>query len=290
MTRVHRVTNLGRGVTGSTDNSGYIVWYPDYHSPSTTATAAVNCVSFHGVNVDSAPAQSAWGTAGGSSTTTCSSIPDPALGFVASEVCQDARTVAACMRATYLGTTSNARGLIYPLTNIPADFLLRGGIGQTPPTVSQVISYARESKRCTGTSEVRWRPSGSTLGFKDEFPGCFDVSSASNPTLANNVKQTEPSGVGFAWYGISSANDIQIDFYKAIEWRAEAGTNLSSVRPVGADNTTVLQRVTDALDKWSPDWQTRMMDTAVDLLSNTLRETVLGGAGPTSSLRGIEFR
>lgn len=289
-TRTHRVTNLGRGVTGSTDNSGYIIWFPDYHNNAVQSTGLVNCISFHGTNVDSAPAPTNWGLAAGSSVTTASSLPDPAYGFVLSDVCQDARTLAACMKATYLGTTSNARGLIYPLTNIPPDLLFRGGAANSPPSIAQIISYARESKRCTGTSEVRWRPSGAHLGFRDEYASPFECNTGGGATLSADARTTEPSGIGFAWYGISSANDIQIDMYKAIEWRAEAGSFLSSVKPAGADSSGIIQRVTNALDKWSPGWQTQMMDSAYTFASGMLREAVLGGAGPVNVHRGIEFR
>lgn len=289
-TRVHRISSIGNGVTGTTDNSGYILWFPDYHCPGGTTTAERNCFLYNAVNVLTGPAAAGFGCGAANGTTTTSSMNDPAYSFVESDVCQDARTLAACMRVTYTGTTSNARGLIYPLVNVPADAIIRGGASTTPPSPSDLIAYARESKRCVGTNEVRWRPTGSSLGFKDNLPGPIQCNSATAPTLNSSVRNEEPVAIGFVWYNVSSPNDLQVDFYKAIEWRAEPTSLLSSAKPIGADNTSVMQRVTNALDRIYPQWQTHAMEGAMDLASSMLQTAVLSGTQGNANLRGIEFR
>jgi len=276
-----RIADLATWPASSTN--GFVIWFPTYHNQrnsSLTSASPVNLVAFATNNANTAPAIADFGKASGSTNLTAASITDPAASFISSDNCQDARCISACIRYMYTGSTSTARGLIYPLTNIPIEAVVYGGTGNAPPPINQLQQYATMNCRVTDVGEVVWRPNMEGMTFRADQEGCINPSGTSGGTtsLANYTRHTGVYGIGFAFTGISSLDDLTFEFYKNVEWRSEPGFGISSVQPRGTESPSFIQRAINKLDKSSPNWQTRFTDTAMNMVSKGLQNIVLSGA------------
>jgi hypothetical protein len=120
----------------STTTAGYMVWFPDYQNITQAGGTGsnFNMIQWGDSTGNVQPTLLNFGNVTPATTTTAHSFTDPANQFVSSSTCADARTVAACIKVVYTGTTSNQSGAIYPLMNLGiTDFI--GGNG-TPPTIN----------------------------------------------------------------------------------------------------------------------------------------------------------
>jgi len=281
LARFHNRFTINQITSGwNTSTSGWVIWFPSYHNSlnaSTTSNAPVNLVAFGG---GGQPTIADFGKAGIS--TTAGSFNDPAASFVASDTCMDARTLSACMKITYTNTTSGAKGLVFPLTNIPIEAILFGGTGDLPPTVSQLAQYSTVMARAVDSFEVKWRPSMEAT-FRAEDEGCINPSSTStgNTTLSSYVRHSGVFGIGFAFDNITAISDYVIDCYKNIEWRPEPNIGMPQQQPTGTENPGYITRAVQFLDRANPDWQMQMASSATQLVTSALSRMVLSGdSGP----------
>jgi len=246
---------------------GYVLWFPSYHNPTTTSGPA-NFFMFAAATSGTSPTLLNYGVFGAGATT-ASSVTDPAYNFVNGDTAQDARTLSACLTTSYIGTTSNAKGLFIPLTNVPLTAVLQGGTVNAPPTFDQLRNYATMQERAATTNEVIWRPSVNTP-FTDDGLSGITVTNAANAVTNISAEVTPPMGIGFVLYGVSAMSDYTISAYKNIEWRAEPASGLTIQPPRGVDNPARISAALTKLDKKRPNWQTQAMHTAGTILTDVV--------------------
>jgi len=248
---------------------GYILWYPTFHNATTTSGHA-NLFFFGSSSPAVTPTLLNYGVFGNS--TSASSATDPAYNFVSGDVCQDARTLSACIVSTYTGTTSDAQGLYIPITNFPLTAALSGGTGNAPATVDQLRNYATMQERAATTDEVVWRPSVSSTFYPFSTEGVL-VSNGSNSTIPSSSVVANPVGIALVYYNVSALSDYTVTCYKNIEWRAEPTSGLTMQPPKGVDNPARISKALNTLDNKKPFWQTKFGHTTATIL----RDVVLGG-------------
>jgi len=277
LARFRNVNNFDSYFSGS--KCGFVIWFPSYHGTTPAISGNASFFQFGAATSSGAPTLNNYGLSGGNSASYAKSFLDPAHVFVESATCQDARTLSACLRVTYTGTTSNAQGIIVPLTNIPLTTLLYGGVGSAPPTIGELMQYGTNEKRAIGTYEVKYRPQPTGVGFIDTASPCVDVNSGSPSTIPSSTANVPPTGIGFVFLNVDKLSDFSISAYKNVEWRPEPTSGLVSSAPRGVENPSILSKSLNYLDSRFPGWQSQMADRAFDIVSDGLSSMVLGGAG-----------
>lgn len=261
---------------------GYVVWFPDYHNISRNGNATVagtNFFQWNSTDSQSRPVSLGFGAQSTATTTptTTSSITDPAYNFVAGETCQDARTLAACLKVRYVGTTSNARGNFYPLVNVPLELLIND-----LPNVSEMVQYATQEIRADDNLEIKHRPSTRASGnYHNQRYGPIGCATGVAPSLYASAEAQGPVGIGFVWFDISSPVDVFFDAYKVIEWKPEANSGIPLKPPRGGFTTETVRNAINFLDTRLPGWEAVVSSVgggAAMGLTTLLRRVVLGGA------------
>lgn len=282
--------NLGRMSILVSPDTGYatstyfvLLWNPDFYNPRTTA-GPIYCSSFQfGASLATAfPASTGYGAGSAADTTTAHSIDAPGYAFVNGDTAQDARTISACIKTVYTGTTSGCKGMLYPLTNVPSEAIIFGGAGGAAPTFNDWMRYAGDGRRADEGIEVKYRPNLASVKFKNAGPGPILVQSGVAPQVGNNGDETKFIGVLFA--NVTSASDFVNNYIQVIEWKAEPGSFFSHTTPKGMDDTSIVRSAVNTLDSMYPGWQSRAASTATNLLTSAVAKMALGGAG--MSFRG----
>lgn len=293
--------------TSLAGTSGYCVWFPQYFcaAPNATASTPVNFYIFT-QNASATPTLngSLWYSTAGAGTAyaanTAVSIPDAASQFMQTGIAEDARCLSACLTLQYTGTTANASGLFFPLTNVPLDLVFNGGSSGTGtmPNYFMMSRYAGSGKRADGKCEVKFTPDSQSMSFQDVAYGPLigPTSAGTAPSGDAAISRTaQPMGFGFAWQNISAQSDYILTPTKAYEWRPKASSGLSAnTSTVSTSSPDFVNRAVTRLNKISPDWQSQAYHMGMDLLGNQLRHLVLGGSDmaysvPRSTNRMIEF-
>lgn len=270
---------------------GYVVWFPSYHNNLSSEAAGItnplNFVYWASDNPAVQPSLVNYGI-NYNDAVTAHSFADPAFSFVSGDTCQDARTISACMRITYTGNTSDGRGIIAPLKNVPLTAVLNGGSGGNPPSINDLLRYSTAEKRGTETQEVKWRPTPLDARFRDSRSSLIDPTAGSPTSISNQASADPPVGIGFVIYNVLAMSEFSISTYKNIEWRPEPVSGLVSQTPTGVENPTFLSKALTTLDRLAPNWQTSMKDAAISMAQNALTNLVLGGTGNASYLALVD--
>lgn len=276
-----RITRSINEYANSDHKFGYVVWFPDYHCShrnSNSTPGNINVIQWNSVDPTARPASTGFGCQSGGTTTptTASSFSDPAFDFVSSTTCQDARTLAACLKIRYTGPTSFAQGSIFPLTNIPVELLT------DRPTVQELMQYANRDIRCDDCLEVKFRPVGRAAGnYHKATAGALNVSTTTSPTVPASTEQVAPTAIGFVWYDISTADDLYYDCYKVVEWKPEVNSGVPAKPPKGGFTTELVRNGINFLDRNVPGWDTVVGSIGgggAEMLTTMLRRIVLSGA------------
>lgn len=271
------IPSPGTFSSGANATSGYVVWFPSAHCNAASGVSGhVNCFFYGNNNADAGPTLNSFGCESSATNATAKSIADPSYNFMSSESAMDARTLSACLRTTYTGTTSAARGVIMPLVNIPISALLYGDTGTNPASISNLSRYSTRQFRAVDTVEVLHRPS--TSDFLRENIGCISATVGSPPTFAEYSERTNVLGIGFVFYNVTAMSDYVFNFYKNIEWRPEPFSGFANVVPRGIDNPNTLSRALAYLDSVMPNWQSRLADGATQQFITSLTRSVFGGS------------
>jgi len=269
------------GAYGGTNKPfGYVVWFPDYHcNDNQTATFQnVNVFQWAATTAGAQPAQLSFGAGTQSvADSTVVSIRDCAYDFVNGTTCQDARTLAACLKLRYTGATSTAQGSVYALNNIPLELLINDR-----PSAATMLQYATLETRASDCIEIKYRPSTASGFFHKANHGPYDVASGQNPALKSAVEAQGPTAIGFLWYGVATQNDYLMDFHKVLEWKPEADSGLV-MRPIrGGFTRELLRGALNSLDATVPGWEvvlgTAAAGPAGGTLAAMLRRVVLSGS------------
>lgn len=281
--RLHKSTSLAAaGPYASGQKSGYILWWPQRCGFGGSGATGVlgtqaNCLMWCS-GMGTAPTKAGFGTGNTSFTGSTGAVQDPTTQFATSSTVRDWRCVAACLRLTYIGTTSNARGMVYPILNMPAGNMFNSDASAGATAGDIITQAASPGMRGDGTYEVRYRLDGENANFirgNDDCP----FGTATSTTATDCYVGEDDYGIGFAFNNVSDFNDYQIDFYKVIEWRPRTGSNFPQLERKGTNDPSVLGRVLRELDTRRPGWVTAVKDTAVDVVSRAISNMALGGAG-----------
>lgn len=272
----------------------YVVWFPSFHNakyndPASNDGKRVNIFMWASNSQATGPSLTNFGNVADATTTTAHSIDDPAWSLIAQGSAVDARTLSACIRVQYLGTTSGCKGSFVPLHNIPVEALLRNNdTAQTPASINDLQRYATQrGTRVTDCKEVIFCPDPSSAIFRDATTGPFVVDAGFNTSMSSVSRADEVNGFGFVLTNVSAASDYQIDLVKNVEWRADLGVGFTAVPRRGTDDPSVLHRVVDILDKSKPGWQ----DPVMNMASNFLSDVVLAGSNMMGNyMRGGSVR
>lgn len=234
-------------------NTGYFVWFPDYHN-STSAQGIGSVFAFETGTIGSAPLNTVaipFGSSIGPGFQSAYRLQDPAFPLLNTGIgpAESARTLAACISVIYTGSTVNCSGEIAIATGIDPNTLLNTSAG-APIAPVDVFNLAQTIRRTPENKlEIRHSPTDlnsrwRTGGYPNAASGNFDavdtpliigVPSTNATTMPQLADQ--PPGIAVAWNALSTSNtnDLVFEITKVIEWRPRAGYNLSA--GVTADNS-----------------------------------------------------
>lgn len=297
-------------------NSGYLLWYPDFHcrGQGTNVKVSANVFAYEVPTGSVAvPPTSTMGPvftgtplfAGTVSTSGAgTAYDDPAYSILGS-VFREAATLAACAKFRYLGTTAENRGAVGRIEQLDGtNFLTTDGSYMYGPAPSFLVAYAEDRQRPDMADlEVKWAP---TNGVGTTFRGTGDQ--GSNNTLINttdsflelgvaNTSATQfvapnPSShtaIGFVWTGLGSANggDIEVELISVVELKVAVTSGLRETIAV-VPTPEAFNSATRILDSTNPDWRTTMAhagEYAANRLSAGIANIALAGAANYASRR-----
>jgi hypothetical protein len=257
----------------ATDTCGFILWAPNYHTqnlanndmsviiysaPLTTTTP---------LNTTAVPYGSgAWGT-----TATTGALDDPCFAFTAGAVCDDARTIAACIKLVYTGKLQDASGMVVPLQGIPLSTVFNPGKG-TYASVDDLFILGQNSRRL-GVEEVEvvFRPGDpGQERFHEANYGPIKQGAAGTAATADagDVETFIPTCFGFAWRGLQAqqAANFTIEMHKNVEWRPSADTGIP-LTPNESVGPSFMERALRYLDTNYPGWWNKAVHSGVNTVA-----------------------
>lgn len=273
----HRgVLSRFRSTTNAGVNDSYysvILWNPATKRPQATANGQTfNVLWFQTQASNERPSNTNWGfnpTNGG-----VSSAQDPeSIALYGSSrnhgagISAQSRTLAACIKATYTGQQGSFQGMVYPLTNIPADIMF------TAPSIDIFRQYATHGSR-NFEYEVRYTPARNASEFSDNSKATSAF--IAGPAAGLETASPDATLIGLLFYNCN-AFDFAIDLYKVVEWMPEVGRGfpLSPIENVGEYDT--FSRVTAYLNRtFGSDWQTRLMHNAGNAIIEAVSNLTVG--------------
>jgi hypothetical protein len=190
------------------------------------------------------------------------------------------RTLAACMKATYVGSQANFQGMIYPITNFPVDNL---GSVTTTLSCQNLRTYTTTGSR-EFEHEVRYTPCRASSEYSNSAAQTSRW--LSNASIAGGVESYQPdaTAIGFLFWNCDPL-DFTIDVYKVVEWipNLAQGMPAPPIENVGSYDT--FSRVTKSINAaLGPDWATAMMDSGMNAVVSALSNIAIGGVGTTSRM------
>lgn len=251
-------------VSNGTDTAGMLLWVPSYHCG---VNQAFNLIRYSFAESATKPVNTANSAMGKGVT----GIPgpqgqrlaDPATQLVNSDLVNDARTTAACIRLTYTGKVTESSGQIAWIDNYSTtDFL------NQLPSVDNMFDRATKTARLgLDTYEVLFRPDEATgtarfrAGAAND-PGFLLVSGG--PTeQSRTMDALAPKIIGFAYRGCEAGiiDRLIYSLVKTVEWRPETGSGLTGVPPQDFLLPTT-SNIVASIDKSSPGWSKRIASGA----------------------------
>lgn len=283
-----------------TQNCGYILWCPDYHSkPTPIGDWGEGPTSFTGdgnlfvwTSDDTAqnPTNSyafPYGAENLPWTGTADSagvFPDPASDLLQSDLVQDARTIGSCIRMTYTGAMFQSAGQYAFLEALPLSSVLSGGFGGAPPSVDDMFRLSTKSCRFgTDTIEIIGRPDDLSTTFRDTTSTPIHIGQQGQTEESKTTplgEAQQPQFFGFAWRGLTTdaTSPIVFDLIKSLEWRPAPVSGLTHAPPRSINTTSMIHKATAHLDKVAPGWSTKMFEGA-NQFAGQLAKSAFTGVG-----------
>lgn len=254
-----------------TQQHGYLLWAPSYVGYPAADFTSMNCFFYAAASPDSQPSNTNAAPLGSGVVGAAGAFAVGASQFVKSSVCQDFRTVSACIRMTYTGTTSGCKGRIAILENVPANLLLT-----QRPSVDSLISMSASTVRVPlDTIEIPFRPQEESSEFRDEKAELFISTSGTATTFSNFAKSQQPTMIGVAWSGIPS-NEFSFDFIQNIEWRPQPFEGMVEPTSVQVSSEPLYRSALKLLDTNYPGWA-NYATRAASMMASSAVNYVLGG-------------
>lgn len=270
----------------TTNDSGYIVFFPSYHGTYSTAGYVNGSILLFTTATPSVAPVNTTALPLGSGTATSSNgtfIVDPISANIAgsSAAFSRAQCLSACVQLDCLTALSTIAGQVaivsnYSMANFNRNSGLSGG-ALTPPSVDEVFAFAATRERLNLEGhEVRWRPSDHAAVPRSR--GSDDAGSPAPGPIADAVMwQGKTDGTGeltkdvavdpasvkaicIAWRGVpKSTSSHVINIVKVCSLELAARNNCIEQLPTGssADSVaTTIDSVTNALDRaFRTGWQ-----------------------------------
>lgn len=309
-TVIRRIRSIISVHRTAANNTGYLLWYPEYHGLATTGGGDnSNLFMWEVVSTDSnlRPTNTTLNPLGSDSTTAShvagDFYPDPASSLVSPETSTtttpfaSACTLAACMKYCYSGTLSSNSGFVYPVEDLPVTtfFNQNGGLTGTANgavSFANLQTYAKTRARIPLEGvEVAWRPkkylfrgpgeTNSTLGLNNAADTLFTqgVISVTSRTILQAADPTDVSGFGIAWNGLQSTtnNDVFIECVKVVELQLRPTAGMIEERPATAPSPSYLEAAKEMLDNMNPNWQVHLSNLTSHAAAR-ITTTALAGA------------
>jgi len=196
--------------------------------------------------------------------------------FSNSSTSESTRTLAACVRAVYVGTTSNTQGRIAFLENIDPSLLL------TKPNVDQMFALASKVQRIDlDPMEVTYRPDEvADSRFKPTGVGALSlgITASAATSITEEGRNLGPKWMGFAWNGVPT-NQMIFETIRVLEWKPDVASGLANNNQASSGTgEPVLGSALRFLDNAVPGWSTTLMNVAKSGASMAAR-AALGGVG-----------
>jgi len=251
-------------VSNGTDTAGMLLWVPSYHCG---VIATFNLIRYSFADSASKPINTAANAMGNGA----SGVPgpqgqrlsDPANQLMNSDLVNDARTTAACIRLTYTGKVTESSGQIAWIDNYSTtDFL------NQLPSVDNMFDRATKTARLgLDTYEVLFRPDEATGTARFRAGGANDpgfVLVPGGPTeQSRTMDALAPKIIGFAYRGCEAGiiDRLIYSLVKTVEWRPETGSGLTGVPPQDFLLPTT-SNIVASIDRSSPGWSKRIASGA----------------------------
>jgi hypothetical protein len=269
-------------VTSGANSAGYFLWCPT-RCNAAGSTSAVSWVSSSAFTNPQNSNTERFGTYT-SGFNVSSSFRPAGDEFILSPTLAEFRTLSACVRMLYLGTTSSCSGRVAYIQGLSSSQLLYTDDG--PISVTDLFNMATKTQRVSlDTMEVSYRPDEgvSEIFRNDQQPALRFV--ASSPTIIPGADQAMgDSWFGFAWQGVDS-KEFSFETIRNIEWKPKPILGQAIVPPAQVGEPMV-RKATQLLDRVSPGWDTTLMQMGTRMAGSAANRAinfVLGGSYPTPS-------
>lgn len=235
------------------DTNGFVLWCPSYPGNDYDAASvrSLNAFFFAAASVANSVQNTDVNPLGSNTGLSTSAHAVGADGFINGTTLRDYRTVSACIRMNYTGTTSDCQGRMGFLDNVPVSIFSNANVN-----VSTLMQYASNTQRVSlDTMEVIFRPDEVSEKFKNKDAKLWTTQVADATFLDQTAAADEPVMIGFVWTGVAT-NQLVFDFIQNIEWRPDTGTGY--VEPAIKQVAPVAQypRILNWLDNNIPGWTT----------------------------------
>jgi len=262
-----------------TQTNGFLLWCPSYVGSDYGDFKSMNTFFYAADNADTRPTNTVDDPLGSGVVGKTGAFRTGASPFVYSDVCQDFRTISACLRMVYTGTTSDCKGRIAILDNIPAGLLIN-----QRPSVNALLSMAKETSRTSlETMEVPFRPSEESEAFKDETAVLYQAYDDAATTMSDYAKTNQATMIGFVWTGIP-CDQFDFDFLQNIEWRPQPYEGYVEASSVQISDVPLYKKALKLLDNTMPGWQSAASHYANKAASMAVNY-VLGGPPQRQSIK-----
>lgn len=252
------------------NENGFFLWCPTYYGTTYSAGNTMNCLFFSTATGSTALRNSAANPLG-SGTTGSTARQVGASSFISGSTCQDFRTLSACLRLIYTGSTANCKGRVAVLDNIPVNLLM----ADSTLTINGLFSYAASTERTSlDLHEVTYRPSDSSSKMRNDDAGLMIANFGAQTSLTETSANEAPVFIGFAWRGVP-VSSLAFECIQNIEWRPDM--NVGYVEPpIKQSSEEHVTRALSWLDANYPEWSTKANHILARGLQ-TIGDYVLGG-------------
>jgi hypothetical protein len=240
----------------SSFTNGYIIWDATYTGD--VGSNHANCVIYTNADSSIKPLNTVADPFGGGATDVSprgQALDVGASDWGRSSIVSDTRCIGACLRMTYFGPMNVVAGQIAIIENLSADSLLSNG---SPASIDDLFAVSSIVKRLgVDPYEVKFRPNNNSPTFKTDRDSPITTGTGLGVVsgLSSEALRFSPRFVGFAWRNITSASDLNFEFYQNVEWRPNTTSGFVATVPKQIKSNDSFQSLLKYLDDNFPGWQ-----------------------------------
>lgn len=268
---------------GSANTSGFILWCPSCFGQTAPATPISTIIysPAGGAQILNTVAD----PLGTNLATSGLAITSAGDSFGLSTTVSKLRTAAACMRMTYIGTTSTCAGRVAFVEGLTTSQLMTG-----LPAIDDLFALATKVERTTlEPMEVTYRPDDTLDSrFKEApfTPILKGTAAAVASTITTEGKDLDPKWIGFAWAGIA-ATSFTIETIRIVEWVPDTGSSFAMPVPV-QESDSYVRPILSYLDRAFSGWSTTAMQHGGRIAADLANMALAGGGPPLMKQVGAQ--